>query len=164
MSLLRPRGRGEERGRWLGPPARGLTKETAPLSLVTVCSAGNAPGGGGGGRWSGLPKQILAFPANSWQQEASLSILQHYSQLYSQTRCPEQLGVMVSGAQQAGGGCPGSPAPSLQEGAAIHRDAPAPGIRTTPPKKGARTLHPEGSRGRSHNESSPAGENRGCGW
>lgn len=111
-------------------------------------------GGGRGGRqvWSWASQADPGLPANSWQQEASLSILQHYSQLYSQTRCPEQLGVMVQELSRLGAAAQAPPAPSLQGGSGKSPRCVGPGESDAPQK---RTLHPEGSRGRSHNEPSP---------
>ena len=120
---------------------------------MTVCSAGNAPGLGRGR--SGEAGVVLGFPSRSWpscKQPASLSILQHYSQLYSQTWCPEQLGVMVQELSRLGAAAQAPLAPSPQGGSGKSPRCVGPGESDAPQK---RTLHPEGSRGRSHNEPSP---------
>ena len=98
---------------------------------------------------------VLGFPSRSWpscKQPASLSILQHYSQLYSQTWCPEQLGVMVQELSRLGAAAQAPLAPSPQGGSGKSPRCVGPGESDAPQKK---TLHPEGSRGRSHNEPSP---------
>ena len=151
----RPRGRGKEKGRWAGATSKGLNKGNCSSSIMTVCSAGNAPGRGRGRGKAGV---VLGFPCRSWpsckqlQQEASLSILQQYSQLYSQTRCPEQLGVTVQGVSRLGAAAQVPLAPSPQGGSGKSPRCDGPGESDAPQK---RTLHPEGSRGRSHNGPSP---------
>lgn len=109
---------------------------------------------------------VLGFPSRSWPsckqlatQEASLSILQHYSQLYSQTRCPEQLGVMVQELSRLGR-LPGLPGPILQERRQITEMRRPRGIHGSP--KGL--FIPKDLVGEVITSRAPAGRNRGCGW
>ena len=135
--------------------SKGRNKGNCSSSFVSVCPAGDAPDGWAGGV-PGLPCRFQP-PKTAGVRKASLSTLQ---QLYSQTRCLEQLWGRAPGS--AGWGqLPGLPRPyPLREGAADHGDASAPGNPTLP-KKGL--FIPKDLVGEVITGRTPARENRGCG-